>query len=328
MAVCHARRPAGRAQAARTVCALAVGLAAGCVSFTVPPAKLAARFAARGVEPLACSRTVGDRTLGWVSLGPPEAPCAVLVHGSPGSFDAWLEVALDPRLAGVHLVLPDRPGYGASDRGRVEPSLARQAALLAPAVAACRGPAVLVGHSLAGAIVARYAADRPSEVAGLVLVAPSLDPRRERLLWFQRLARSRLVQALLPTDLVTSEREILPLAAELEELLAAWPAVRAATTVVQGMNDALVDPGNADFAQEQLSHVPLWVERLPDQGHLIPWERPTLVVDAILRHLALSSAASDTAQTDALAGLDGAPSASLAPVDPSPCHLLSRLGDP
>lgn len=276
----------GRRRLLAAAAALAsIGAIAGCVSFTTEPSAIASRLAARGYQPEHCQAFHEDRQLGWVTLGPAQAPCAVLVHGSPGTWDAWLDVALDPRLADVRLVLPDRAGYGTSGRGHAETSIARQALLLAPAVASCGAPAVLVGHSLGGPIVARYAADHPEQVAGLVLVAPSLDPARERLLWFQKVARFRLIQALLPTDLVTAEREILPLGAELGALLARWPAVRAPTSVLQGMADTLVDPGNADFAAERLGHVALTIQRIPEQGHLIPWERPELVVDAILRHL-------------------------------------------
>ena len=258
--------------------------AGSCISFTAKPEEIAARFANRPYQPVAHDVAVLDRMLHYVTVGEPGRPCVVFVHGSPGSWDAWVGFLASPELADNYLVAVDRPGFGGSGAGAFEPSLARQAALIKPAVEACERPAILVGHSLGGPVVARFAMDYPTLVAGLVLVAPSIDPAMEKHTWYQLAATLWVVQWLIPRELVTSNREILPLKAELEALLPHWADIDVPVIVIQGDDDGLVPPENADFAARMLSHAPVEIERLPKQGHLIPWERPD-IISAAIRHL-------------------------------------------
>jgi pimeloyl-ACP methyl ester carboxylesterase len=220
-----------------------------------------------------------------VAAGSAGAGATVLcIHGSPGTWDACRGVLEDADLrARARLLAYDRPGFGASSRGRAEPSLARQAAAAA-AVLEAEGaaPAVVVGHSVGGAIAARLAMDRPDLVGGLVLIAPSIDPALERRRWFNVAGSWRLVQLLLPVDWITSNRELWPLRAELEQMLPLWVWVTAPTIVVQGLADQLVPAANADFAERQLASAPLDVRRYQDDGHFILWQRPAEVRAAII----------------------------------------------
>jgi pimeloyl-ACP methyl ester carboxylesterase len=267
----------------------AIVVAAGsCMSFTMKPERVDAFFASRRTRPTFHTDRVDGRPLHWVEVGDPARPTVFFVHGSPGTWDAFIGFLGDPELAArAHLVAVDRPGFGGSGRGRAEPSLVRQAAAILPALGADRAglPAILVGHSLGGPIVAQLAVDDPATVAGLVLVAPSIDPDLETHRWYNVMASWRVVDWLLPTDLVTCNRELWPLKEELERLRPRWSEIRVPVTVIQGEDDDLVDPGNADFAARVLVHAPVEVERVPGLGHLIPWQRPELIKRAILAQL-------------------------------------------
>ncbi|HEX4955466.1 MAG TPA: alpha/beta fold hydrolase [Thermoanaerobaculia bacterium] len=227
---------------------------------------------------------LADRTIHFVVSGLDAGPRVLFVHGSPGSwraFDSYLEDSLLAERA--RLIAMDRPGFGGSGRGRVEVSLSRQAAAAAAVLEVVGGgPAIVVGHSYGGPVAARLAVDRPELVQALVLVAPSIDPELEELRWFNRAASSALAERLLPRDLVTSNREILPLAAELTTLAPRWGEIRVPVIVVQGLRDRLVDPANADFAERVLTAPPLRVKRLPSVGHLIPWTRPATIKGPLL----------------------------------------------
>jgi pimeloyl-ACP methyl ester carboxylesterase len=105
---------------------------------------------------------------------PPDAPAIVLVHGLGGSYLNW--ALLGPRLT-VHarVYAVDLPGFGLSHpagrRGTVTANAGVLGTFLDRVVG---GPAVLVGNSMGGMISMIYAAARPDDVVGLVLLDPAL----------------------------------------------------------------------------------------------------------------------------------------------------------
>jgi len=215
-------------------------------------------------------------------------PRVLFVHGSPGTWEAFRGYLTDAKLGtAARLIAPDRPGFGGTGRGRAEPSLELQAAAVASALDAEPGqPALIVGHSLGGPIALRLAVDRPDLVGALLLVAPSIDPALERRRWYNRAGSWRAVQWLLPVDWIASNRELWPLRAELEELAPRLAEVRAPTLVIQGEEDELVPPANADYAERALVGAsPLEIRRVPGEGHFLLWTRGELVAGAILETL-------------------------------------------
>ena len=104
------------------------------------------------------------------------APTVILESGYRGASSAWTKV--QPGIAAFTRVCAyDRAGYGRSDPGPAPRDGAAVAADLNAALHAARieGPFVMVGHS-AGALYVRLFSDlRPHEVAGMVLVDPSVE---------------------------------------------------------------------------------------------------------------------------------------------------------
>jgi pimeloyl-ACP methyl ester carboxylesterase len=197
---------------------LVVALVAGCsvLSPSFEPAVPPPPMVAKGVV----GRTV-EVEGGSIYLVGSEAragTAVVFVHGSPGTWGAFRGWLMEPALvARAQLIAVDRPGFGGSDRGRAEPSLAVQARRIAAALAAVGVErAVLVGHSLGGPVIARIAVDHPQLAAGLLFIAPSIDPALEKRRWYNVFGAMRVVQWFLPVDWITSNREIWPLKSELE----------------------------------------------------------------------------------------------------------------
>ncbi len=54
------------------------------------------------------------RTLTWISYGDPAGVPVLAMHGSPDSATVWRLADTAARETGVHLIAPDRPGFGAS----------------------------------------------------------------------------------------------------------------------------------------------------------------------------------------------------------------------
>jgi len=129
----------------------------------------------------------GGRKLRWFEVGDGSGPAAVLVAGGGEPALDWVTVL--PALAAQTRVIGyDRAGLGASDPAppvTVPAQLDDLAAVLAEV-----GPAVLVGHSRGGLLAQLVAFDRPSAVAGLVLVDPAHEEMFASAPWPLRAAEA------------------------------------------------------------------------------------------------------------------------------------------
>jgi pimeloyl-ACP methyl ester carboxylesterase len=65
-----------------------------------------------------------------------------------------------------------------------------------------------------------------------------------------------------------------------------WEKVQVPYSVIQGLDDTFVPPGNADFAKEKLKNAPLvkWLI-IEKMHHFVPWTHPQYIQEAILAHI-------------------------------------------
>ena len=268
-----------------------ISIQTGCLAMRTPDRDWPAKLHERGqtLPPVFHDIDIpGYRTIHAVSLHRDSSkPLIVFVHGSPGSADAFLSYLADTalsRLAGM--VSIDRPGFGYTKGfGRAEGSLERQAAAVEAVVQrlAPEKKVVLVGHSLGGPVIARFAMDFPEKTAGLVMVAASIDPDLEEHPWWQGAVDAPPLRWLTPKSLWTSNREILSLEAELRDILPRWATVRCPVTMVHAEDDRLVPFANVAFAKRMLVNCPDYREvTLPKGDHFILWSRQEVVRDAIV----------------------------------------------
>ncbi|HVH67496.1 MAG TPA: alpha/beta fold hydrolase [Gemmatimonadales bacterium] len=112
----------------------------------------------------------------------------VLLHGLGASMYAWRKNIADIAGAGFRVIAFDNRGFGFSDQPSTGYYNAAYARLLVALLDSLRLPdAVLVGHSMGGAIAAEVAIEYPQRVRGLVLIASAGLGAREPLLF--RVAR-------------------------------------------------------------------------------------------------------------------------------------------
>lgn len=143
----------------------------------------------------------------------------MLVHGFGGNTDNWLAIA--PELtAHFRLIIPDLPGFGASDAPtQADYTIQQQAARLAEFLSEIGLQRVhLAGNSMGGAIVAAFAAAHPNRAASLWLVANAGVRNAPLTPVMQRLSQGEL-EALAPKtpeayaellDLVTEKPPPIP----------------------------------------------------------------------------------------------------------------------
>jgi pimeloyl-ACP methyl ester carboxylesterase len=121
----------------------------------------------------------------------------LLIHGASGT-QADMMLPLGDRLAelGFHVLAFDRPGHGWSDRsgGRLDAAPDVQGRRLRVAAEALGvHKAIVVAHSLAGAIALSMALDEHMFVTGLVLVAPVTHPWQGGIALYYKLASTPLL---------------------------------------------------------------------------------------------------------------------------------------
>jgi len=220
----------------------------------------------------------------YVIVGDTTKPLIIFVHGSPGSLSAFIDFLGDSSL--VHqaqLISMDRPGFGASNFGKAEPSLVKQARLIKAIIEKNKNnrPVYLVGHSLGGPLIARVAIDFPELVDGLIMVAPSIDPSLEPNEWFRGPLATPFFSWILPRSFRASNEEIYQLKPQLEAMMPLWSKIVVPTIVIQGKKDRLVPYENALFAKEKMVNAPVTLMLIDSMNHFVPWTNPELINSAI-----------------------------------------------
>lgn len=225
----------------------------------------------------------------YAENGTETGPLILMVHGTPGGWQNFDEFLSDEQLTKRALVISmDRLGWGGSQSGQdVVTELAKQAKAVATVLRAHpeRRPAILVGHSLGGTIVAQAVLDYPNLVDGALIVSASLDPAVEKTTWYQAIGRWKIVRWALSEELIAADREIKALPEQLTAMTSRWAAVQTPMIVLQGEKDRLVPIAHAGYLGKMAPSAVLDTIRIPKQGHFVPWERPDAMIDAVKRLL-------------------------------------------
>jgi len=267
-------------------------LTSSCFSFRMNKKETVRYFREREIKPNLVTYQKDTWDIHYAEIGSDTLPLVLFVHGAPGSWSAFRHFMKDEELLSVvHLVSVDRPGYGYSNFGRPETSIEKQAMLIKPILDRNKSgkPAILIGHSLGGPIIARIAMDFPDQVACLIFIAPSIDPELEPNEWYRLPLYLPIIRWILPTSFDMTNREIYHLKDELLEMVPLWEKIKSPITVIQGGEDKLVDPGNAEFAKKMIINAPVEVLLLTNANHFIPWNNAAIIKETILTHLEKNS---------------------------------------
>jgi pimeloyl-ACP methyl ester carboxylesterase len=265
--------------------AAAVALSS-CMTFRSSHKEIKTFFKANKVDVNINEYKSGYRRMEYISTGDSTRPMVLFVHGSPGSLNAFAEYLADSTLlSNAFLVSADRPGFGYSNFGNAEPSLARQGEILSEIILRYPSarPVILVGHSLGGPLVAKMAIDNPGLIDALVIIAGSIDPELEpNEMWFRAPLKTPFLRWILPRSLRASNDELYHLKSQLEEMIPDWKKITCPVVVIHGKKDELVPFENIEFARRHLTNANVRYILLDNSGHFIPWQNEDKVVEGIM----------------------------------------------
>ncbi len=204
----------------------------------------------------------------------------VFVHGLSASSRWWRDIL--PLLEGREARLVDLPRFGPGFRPE-------EATAWLAATVESEAPVVLVGHSLGGLVCASLAAERPSLVRGLVLVAPAGAPARRSLhAYASGLVRTfaaappSLVLAMVADALRTGPGALLHGSRYAAGASFAGP-VTAPTLLVWGARDRLIPVELAAEWQRAIPQARLAV--IEGAAHVPMLETPSAFAELLLRFL-------------------------------------------
>lgn len=253
---------------------------AACVDPPIPRGSIEALFPGPVRPQVSNVRALG-RTVQRVQMPGPGHTPIVFVHGSPGSWRSWARYLDAPELSGYGArIAMDRPGFGGSGAGDLMLDLRAQAAVLAAAIPE-GAPAIVVGHSLGGPLIAWMAIDHPEKVCAGVLVAGSVAPELEAPRWYNHLADTWLAQWMVGREMLWSNREMMVLDQQLRVLDSAWSRLRRPLVAIQGDKDPLVDPRTADYLEARAPRQWMRVVRAPGMDHFQLWTHRASVIREI-----------------------------------------------
>ena len=257
--------------------------------------------------------TLDGRRVSYVCAdGGQSGPTLVFLHGSGMSARYW-SAQLHALACTARVLAVDLPGHGESDAGAT-PSLARYADVTARVIGALGAwPALVIGHSLGGAVAIALATQRVADVHGLVLLSTcarlpavatsvqwlwgSIPAPLRRVLFFHSAKDLLFAAGASPAAVALGMQELRTCRAETlaadvaiargMDMRVAAAALRVPTLILCGGRDRVTPPAlsrhlHATIAGSQLQMV-------EDAGHMLLIEAPELVNRAIAEFAASAS---------------------------------------
>jgi pimeloyl-ACP methyl ester carboxylesterase len=262
-----------------------------CISFEVDPITV---IDSNGKPAIEQTVQLDQTALHYLESGNSAGTVLVFIHGTPGSMGFFSGYITDPRLTQTRNITIDRPGWGKSIvNGPFDPTLTFQSAALGNWLcdikqASPNNKLVVVAHSYGATLTPKLAMDHPQCISAALLLAGGADPKLTAPRWYNNLAHYPPVSwlvSLFSMDLKRSNNEMMSVKTELEKIQLDWQKLKLPITVIQGEEDGLVHPDNADFIETQLAHIPAKIIRVEGAGHVLRESHRDLIMDEILNLL-------------------------------------------
>jgi pimeloyl-ACP methyl ester carboxylesterase len=261
-------------------------IAPGCMSFRISDGEARKKFEEKGLELQTFYLKVNNRKMHYVQTGSDSLPTIFFVHGSPGSWNAFMDYMGDKDLLQHYrMISVDRPGFGYSNYGKAE-HLDVQARLISPVLREINNnkPVYLVGHSLGGPMVIKLAADNPDIIDAIVILSGSVDPKEELPEKWRKPLDKTPLNYFIPGSFRPSNRELMYFKQDVYDLLEDFAKVKCRVYLIHGEKDKWVPPGNVTYAKQKLTNAKS-VDTLILKGsnHFIPWTRMNDIKEVLMK---------------------------------------------
>ena len=224
----------------------------------------------------------GKGKLHYVSIGDSTNTPLLMVHGSPGSWDNFVELVSETKILSEYFVLmADRPGYGETSIAHT-PKLRQQALLIDDILERhFDRKGILLGHSYGAAVALFLAAENPQQVQAVVSVAGTIAPKYQNPRWYNYAVRYTPVKWVLSDLWRTSNREMWWLSHGLTSLHQKLDEADFPITVVQGGSDWLVHSHSAEYFKSQFPDERVKIFWQDDMNHFVIWTDKNVVLKAL-----------------------------------------------
>lgn len=247
-------------------------------------------FQDRGLKCTIGHDSIFDHPLRWVEVSTLEEdslPIVIFTHGAPGAANNFFQFLEDTSLLKyARLIAVDRLGYSPDDQGNAEVSIQKQSEAIAKILSHYKYPYVIaVGHSFGGPITSNFVLDNPEKVKAALLLAPALDPDREKDFFMVKFTEWKATRWFVPPFFMVAAAEKKAHEAELRKMLPKWDLVCTPFVHVHGTDDDIVPYDNIDFSKRVVPDSLLTIVTIDDGSHMTPWEDEELVNQLILSKL-------------------------------------------
>ncbi len=255
------------------------------MSFRITDEEAKKQFQSKGLELTVKTVKVGAHNIHYASSGDESKPTLVFIHGTPGSWNAFIQYMEDRDLINkFRIISVDRPGFGYSDFGKVL-NLAEQSKILNDWIKKISNdkPVYLIGHSLGGPLVAKMAADEPDRYSGIVIISGSIDPDEEKPEKWRVVLFKGPLNYFIPGAFRPSNKELWYLKSDLRALKDDFSKIHNPVYFIHGDADTWVPPTNVAFGKKMLRNSSQIGElMLPKGNHFIPWTHFAEIRDVLL----------------------------------------------
>jgi pimeloyl-ACP methyl ester carboxylesterase len=268
---------------------LLIATLSSCVSnfvFVLTNKQVESRYANKPNKPTFKTIATPSGKVFYATQGDSTKPLLVFIHGAPGHWYSSIHLFDDTALlAHFYIITYDRPGYGKSNNGYSVPYIDAQTEVLQQIITKenfSKKKVIVVGRSYGTPIAARYAMLYPNQTKKLLLLAPCVDPKKEKLFWFSFGNKLGFVNAFVPDDMNTATEEKFRHSNQLKFMQNDWDKITAPTYIVQGRKDWIADTANAYFAEQKIVNAFTKMYLIDNTGHNVSRQHPKLIKDLIL----------------------------------------------
>ena len=256
-------------------------LATRLVNFGASEEEIALAFAKTSFTPQEHFTSFEEGKLHYVTVGDSTKQTLVNIHGSPGSWDAWLSLLTDTDLLqNYYAVVIDRAGYNKTTlAGKY--SLHEQSVFLKPLMDKYCNNCIVAGHSYGGGLAMQTGLDYQQKVKGVISIAGTVASQFQKPRFYNYIIHYSPIKWLIAEDLATSNKEMWALQKDLELMETKLEGFTKKVAIIQGNEDVLVDGQSAQLLESKLVKAVVKPIIKDDMNHFVIWSDQDLILQAL-----------------------------------------------